>query len=349
MLKEKTSRKVKLLTCFLSTVSLLLLLWPAMLPASDRDKLDIMVSIAPQKYFVDKIGGELTNTSILLPPGASPHTFEPKPSQIRKLGRADLYMTIGVEYENALLPRIKSTHPDLDIVHLDRGIQKISMLQDCGHDHDHGHNHSHDHEHNHGHDHGHNHDDGHDHNHNQGHNNHDHGHDHHHDHNGDDGLDPHVWLSPDLAMIIADNVYRALSQAMPEADTKFRDNYLSFIRDLLELDQEIKSIFSDVPPGNKFMVFHPAWGYFARAYGLVQVPVEVEGREPRSADLKELIDTARDEDIKVVFVSPQFSKRSAETIADSIDGETVSIDPLAENWKENMLTVAEKFRKAMGH
>ncbi len=338
---KKTPGKAGLSACLLSAAMLLLLLWPAMAPSSDKDRLDIMVSIAPQKYFVDRIGGELTDTTVLLPPGASPHTFEPKPSQIRKLGRADLYMAIGVEYENALLPRIKSTHPDLEIVRLDRGIQKISMLQDC--DHDHGHNHSHDHEHDH--DNGHDHE----HNHNHGHNNHDHGHDHHHDHNGHDGLDPHVWLSPDLAMIIADNVYRVLSQAMPGADAEFRDNYLSFIRELLELDQEIKSIFSDVPPGSRFMVFHPAWGYFARAYGLVQVPVEVEGREPRSADLKELIDTARDEGIKVVFVSPQFSKRSAETIADSIDGRTVSIDPLAENWKENMLTVAEEFRKAMGH
>ncbi len=305
--------------------------------SADQDRIQAMVSIAPQKYFAERIGGEMIDTTVLLPPGANPHTFEPKPSQIRKMGQADLYMAIGVEYENALLPRIKSTHPDLDIVHLDRGIQKISMLQDCGHGHDHDHDHHS--EHNHGHDHENNHHNGHNHEHDH-HNGHDHGH---------EGLDPHVWLSPDLAMIIADNVYRALSEAMPQAETEFKENYLSFIRELLELDQEIKSIFNDVPPGNKFMVFHPAWGYFARAYGLVQVPVEVEGREPRSADLKELIDTAREENIKVVFVSPQFSKRSAETIADSIDGETVSIDPLAENWKENMLTVAEKFRKAMEH
>ncbi len=298
--------KAGMSACLLSAAVLLLLLWPPMAPASDKDSLNIMVSIAPQKYFVDRIGGELTDITVLLPSGANPHTFEPKPSQIRKLGRADLYMAIGVEYENALLPRIKSTHPDLNIVHLDRGIKKISMLQDC---------------------------------------NHNHGHDHH----GHDGLDPHAWLSPDLAMIIADNIYRALSEAMPGAEEQFRDNYLSFLRELLELDQEIKSVLSDVPPGSKFMVFHPAWGYFARAYCLVQVPVEVEGREPRSADLKELIDTARDEDIKVVFVSPQFSRRSAETIADSINGETVYIDPLAENWKENMLTVAEKFRKAIRH
>ncbi len=303
MLKKSLSSKARMLACFLSAAALLLLLWPAIVSASGKDKLDIMVSIAPQKYFVDRIGGEMADTTVLLPPGANPHTFEPKPSQIRALGQADLYLAIGVEYENTLLPKIKSTHPDLNIVHLDRGIQKISMLQDCDHVHDHGH----------------------------------------------EGLDPHVWLSPDLAMIIADNVYRALTDAMPGAESEFRNNYLTFIRELLELDQKIKSVFSDVSPGSRFMVFHPAWGYFARAYGLVQVPVEVEGREPRSADLKELIDTARAEGIKVVFVSPQFSKRSARTIADSIDGETISIDPLAENWKDNMLTVAEKFRKAMGH
>ena len=95
------------------------------------------------------------------------------------------------------------------------------------------------------------------------------------------------------------------------------------------------------------MVFHPAWGYFARSYGLVQVPVEVHGKEPKPADLKQLIDTALQENIKVVFVSPQFSKRSAQVIAQSMGGQTVSINPLAEDWKENMLLVAEKFRQAL--
>ena len=271
-----------------------------------EDRINIMVSIPPQKYFVEKIGGEYVNVSVLLPPGTSPHFFEPKPGRMIELGKADMYMAIGVEYEKHLLPRIKSMHPGLSIIHTDHGIKKISMG-------------SHSHAHSPG-------------------NNHEHEHDHHY------GKDPHIWLSPELVMVQAENIYNALSAALPESKKHFQDNYISFTKELEDLDEMIRDIFSQMNPGTKFMVFHPAWGYFAKAYNLVQVPVEIEGKEPRAADLKHLIDTARDENIKVIFVSPQFSKRSAQVIAESIGGETVSIDPLAEDWEHNMRKIAEKFR-----
>ena len=273
-----------------------------------EDRINIMVSIPPQKYFVEKIGGEYVNVSVLLPPGTSPHFFEPKPARMIELGKADMYMAIGVEYEKHLLPRIRSMHPGLSIIHTDHGIKKISMGSRS---------------------HAHPPDD-----------NHEHEHDHH------AGRDPHIWLSPELVMVQAENIYNALAAAFPESKKHFQDNYISFTKELQELDEEIRDIFSQMNPGTKFMVFHPAWGYFAKAYDLVQMPVEMEGKEPRAADLKHLIDTARDENIKVVFVSPQFSKRSAQVIAESIGGETVSIDPLAEDWKQNMRKMVDKFRLA---
>ncbi len=293
-----------------------------------QDKLQVIVSIAPQKYFLERIGGDLVQTTVLLPAGASPHTFEPRPSQVRELGSADIYMTIGVEYEKALLHRIESLHSDLEIAPVDHGIEKIAMTKSCAHDHNHGHNHGQDRRHNHGH-------------------NQDHKHHHHHEHEYN-GLDPHVWLAPDTAMLIAENIFQSLAGARPDKENYFRDNYLEFIEELKSLDQEIKTIFRDVAPESRFMVFHPAWGYFARAYGLVQVPVEVEGREPKPADLKELIDTAVAEDIRIVFVSPQFSKRSAETIAKAINGQTAVIDPLAEEWDKNLIAVAQKIAQAAG-
>ena len=297
-----------------------------------EQKLNIVVSIPPQKYFAEQIGSDLVNVSVMLPPGASPHSFEPKPAQMVEIGNADIYLAIGVEYEKALLPKIRSMHPDLKIVHTDKGIKKMSMTPHTHHhDHHHGHKHNHNHEH-------------------TGHN-HDHGHTHNHDHHGHDcgtsGKDPHIWLSPDLVMVQASNIYHAMAHASPENKGYFQENYISFISEIIAIDQEIKSIFSEIRPGTKFMVFHPAWGYFARAYGLIQIPVEVEGKEPKAADLKQLIDTALHENIKVVFVSPQFSTRSARTIADSIEGKTISINPLAENWKDNMRQVAEKFRTAL--
>jgi zinc transport system substrate-binding protein len=272
-----------------------------------------VVSIAPQKYFVQEIGGEYVDVAVLLPPGASPHGFEPKSSQMVELGQASLYMAIGVEYEKSLLPRLQSMHPELKIVHTAKGIKKIPMQGDGKGSRDEGHDHGQEHGGSHGH----------------------------------EGLDPHVWLAPDLALIQAQNIYQALAGALPEHKPELQENLIDLQQEILQLHQEILAALQGIRPGSKFMVLHPAWGYFARTYGLIQVPVHVEGKKPKARHLKELIDLAEQEDIRIVFVSPQFSEKSARTIAEAISGEIVSIDPLAWDWKQNMREVAEKFRQAM--
>jgi zinc transport system substrate-binding protein len=95
------------------------------------------------------------------------------------------------------------------------------------------------------------------------------------------------------------------------------------------------------------MVFHPSWGYFAHAYGIKQVPIEIEGKEPKPAQLRELIERAREDGIQFVFVQPQFSARSAKLIAREIRGQVVFADPLAEDWSGNLLGVARKFESAL--
>ena len=95
------------------------------------------------------------------------------------------------------------------------------------------------------------------------------------------------------------------------------------------------------------MVFHPSWGYFAHAYRLKQVPIEIEGKEPKPAQLKELIQHARENGIKVVFVQPQFSSQSAEVVAREIGGQVAFVDPLAEDWMANLRQVADKFQAAL--
>ena len=95
------------------------------------------------------------------------------------------------------------------------------------------------------------------------------------------------------------------------------------------------------------MVFHPSWGYFARAYGLEQVPIEVEGKDPKPAQLKDLIEHARENGIKVVFVQPQFSTKSAKIVAGEIGGRVVFADPLAEDWAANLREVAGIFKEAL--
>jgi zinc transport system substrate-binding protein len=97
----------------------------------------------------------------------------------------------------------------------------------------------------------------------------------------------------------------------------------------------------------QFMVFHPSWGYFAQAYGLKQIPIEIEGKEPKPAQLRELIERARQDGIQFIFVQPQFSAKSARVIAGEIGAQVVIADPLAEDWTANLRTVARKFERAL--
>jgi len=113
------------------------------------------------------------------------------------------------------------------------------------------------------------------------------------------------------------------------------------------LDAQIRAVFSEKGENVEFMVFHPAWGYFAQAYGLRQISVEMEGKEPKPAELAGLIRYARERGTKVIFVQPQFSTRSAEIIARGIDGRVVFANPLAPDWATNLKEVARGFRAAL--
>ncbi len=99
--------------------------------------------------------------------------------------------------------------------------------------------------------------------------------------------------------------------------------------------------------GQQFMVFHPAWGYFAHSYGLQQVPVEIEGKDPKPAQLKALIEHARENQIKSIFVQPQFSSKSAKLVAKEIGGQVTVADPLASDWYINLREVARKLKAAL--
>ncbi|SMP46878.1 zinc transport system substrate-binding protein [Desulfonatronum zhilinae] len=309
---------------------------------------EVFVSIAPQKYFVERVGGRFVNVSVMVPPGASPHVYEPNPAQMRTLAQAKIYFALGVEFEKNLLPKIAALNPELQLVHTDAGIDKLSMIphhQHRDYGHDQGKNHDHGPEDangkSHGHDHGHGHGQGHEHAHNHG-----HGQDRGNEHQHHGGLDTHIWLSPDLVRIQARHILEALTALDGAHAPVYEANFKAFMADLDALDADIRHTLAGKQEA-AFMVFHPAWGYFARHYGLEQIPVELEGKEPKAQDLQLLIQRAKAEGIRVVFVSPQFSTRSAETIASAIEGQTIAINPLAENWMENMRTVAEKFKQAM--
>lgn len=273
-----------------------------------KDKVPVFVSIVPQMYFVQQIGQELVDVQAMVQPGASPATYEPKPKQLMAISKTKIYFSIGVPFENAWLDKIASANPNMKVIPTDHGIQKIPMV---AHYHpskeEHGYNV-----------------------------------DQHHD-----GIfDPHIWLSPPLVMLQARTVVSALQEVDPAHRSVYEANYKAFILQLVDLDAEFRNTLAG-KHRRQFMVFHPAWGYFAHAYGLKQVPIEFEGKDPKPAQLKALIERAREHNINVVFVQPQFSSKNAKQVAKEIGGQVAFVDPLAENWPENLKEVADKFKAAL--
>lgn len=257
---------------------------------------DITVSIMPQKYFVEKIGGKNVRVNVMIPPGIDLHSYEPKPQQLQALNNAEAYITVGVAFESAWMDRIKAANQTMLIVDSSQGIERIPMLE-------------------------HHHEDG-------------------ETHGVEETLDPHIWLSPKLVEIQAQNIYNGLVKIDPQRQAEYQANLNQFITEIDQLDQQISQKLTPLK-NRKFMVFHPAWGYFAQDYNLEQEPIEVGGQEPSAAELADLISQAKQENIKIIFTQPEFSPRSAETIAQEIGGQVVMISDLDENWSNNLLKVSE--------
>jgi len=168
----------------------------------------------------------------------------------------------------------------------------------------------------------------------------------HHNHHHQTGIDPHIWLSPQAVKIQIKNILAALIQLDNQNQKVYNENYRNFITDIERIDKEIKILLENFK-GKKFMVFHPAWSYFARDYGLIQIPIEIEGKEPSPADMKKIIDIARKEDIHIIFVQSQFDTHSAQTVVNEINGQVLQIDPLAEDWLNNMRHIAQLLNKVL--
>lgn len=271
--------------------------------------LNITVSIMPQKYFVARIGGEHVKVNVMVEPGASPATYEPKPEQLTALSKAAAYVSIGVPFEKAWLDKITSANSEMLLVDTTEGIERMPMGA-----------HSH------------------------------HGEEQHEEepHAGEpENPDPHIWLSPSLVKIQSQTIYDALVQLDPAHRSEYKANLDGFLAEVDALDAEIRETLTGLKT-RKFMVFHPAWGYFARDYGLEMIPIEIGGQEPSAAELAALIEEAQEEDIKVIFAQPEFSTRAAETIAKEIGGKVLPISPLAPDWLGNLRQVAETFAKVLG-
>lgn len=271
----------------------------------------VFVSIPPQAFFVERVGGDRVEVEVMVPPGRSPHDYAPTPKQMAALSDADVYFSIGVAFEKAWLDRIAEANPRMRIVDTRKGIRLLPMsdhvawsvgggpkavadLQA--------------------------------------------------EHLGEP--DPHIWMSPRLVKLQARTIYLALAEADPAGSADYERNFRRFVSDIDRVDNEILFALQDLGSRDLF-VFHPAFGYFADAYQLNQVPVEIGGKEPSARQLAELISMAKERGVRVVFVQPQFSAAAARAIAEAIGGGVVPIDPLARDWLANLQDIAAKVQGAL--
>ena len=153
-------------------------------------------------------------------------------------------------------------------------------------------------------------------------------------------VDPHTWSSPKQAMIIIRNIYEAVIKLAPEHNDEFTRNYLTLKKEIEETDSVVTQLLSSVE-SKSFIIYHPALTYLAKDYGLTQYCIEFEGKEPSPDLLQQLVNTAREKNIKVIFVQQEFDRKNAEIIAKETGCKLVTINPLSYHWKEEMIRIAQ--------
>ena len=251
------------------------------------EPIPIFVSITPQKYFVERIGGNDVKVEVMVKPGESPATFNPNPKKMSRLANSKLYFSIGVPFERIWISRLKAIQPDLKFISLN---QNLGLKIKSGY--------------------------------------------------SQNKKDPHIWLSPLLVKNMVTEIEVALSKEKPEREKIFKINHTALAQELDMLDQEIRDILANGKT-RSFMVFHPAWSYFAEAYGLEQISIEHNGKEPGPRSLQEIVNRGKKSNIKTIFVQKQFGLSVAKNIAKMIGATIQEMDPLAENYFENMRKTAK--------
>jgi zinc transport system substrate-binding protein len=257
----------------------------------------VFVSIPPQAFLVEWLAGDLVQVEVMLPPGASPATYEPTPKQMVALDRSQLYLQIGAPFEGPVLGKIADLMPELRVVDCRAGVT-LEPLGSDGHDH------------------------------------------------GAGLLDPHIWLDPQRMMTVASTTAKALQTLLPDEAPEIEDRLAALHQAIDDTDRQVAEVLAPYT-GNTLVVFHPAFGYFARRYGLNQVAVEVDGKAPSARRLALLVNELSDQPVRALFIQPQFSRSAAERVADALDCELIELDPLAGEYLTNLETMANRIAGAL--
>ena len=256
-------------------------------------KINIVVSIPPQQAYVEEIGKDLVNITLLAPIGTNPNFYEPKRSQMTAVEQAHVYFTIGGNFEKAWLPKMINQNKNMEIIDSSSGIEKTTMKSKNISD------------------------------------------------NQSPKKDVHVWTTPKNIAIIGKNIYETLVRYDIKNKDQYTKNYEEFLEKVRKTDEEIKTIFKDLKKDTKFMVYHPAWGYFAKEYHLEQLPIESEGKEVKPKELQKMVEKAKSNNVKAILTQPEFSTKGAQVIANELGIKVVEISPINPNWSENLINLTK--------
>jgi len=266
-----------------------------------KEKPSVLVSIPPYAYFVDKIAQGTVEIETLIPAGANPHIYEATPREVQRHQNADLWVYLGENFDKRALQFFRDSKAQVRIVDVAHGIDLLSYCEEDGVVTEHHHCHHHSH---------------------------------------DEGHDLHIWLSPVLAKQQATRISEALIALLPEKKEMFTTNLQNFLDELDALNEQIATMLLPMK-GSAILVSHPAFAYFCRDYQLIQLSIEMEGKDPLPQHITEILAKAKSYHVQSVLTEPQYSNKGAELIAQSLGLPTHMVDPYAENYLENLHKIAE--------
>ena len=296
----------------------------------------VSVSIPPQKYFVEKIAANTLDINVIIPASTDEHNFDFKPATMKKLEKSDIYFTIGLEFERVFADKFQSNFANLQVIDTGKDLRNLAT----SHEHsENAHKSSHD-------ENAHTHlsdensqlNDKNSHTHNAYEH---HAHKHSNSHETHSEKDPHIWLDPILVKIQASTIAKALIAKYPQNKALYEANLIKFQAELDALNAELSALFKG-SKNKKFIIYHPSLAYFAARYHLVQIPVEIEGKEPKAKDLQRLISIAKKEKIKTIFVQKGFAQNAAKSLAKELNARVVELNHLSENYAKNLRQIARE-------
>lgn len=252
----------------------------------------VLVSVSPHKFFVEQIAGDTVDVLLMVPAGASAHTYEPTPKQMMEASKAAIWFFIGESFETKAMATLKSYRPEIRLIDLRENVDLISGEGCC-----------------------------------QCHAN---------------AADLHFWLSPREAKKQAETIYKELVKAFPENSQDYKERYHHFTEKLATVDRDMQKMFQHSSQ-KLVLVSHPAYAYLCRDYGLKQLSIECEGKDPTPQQLTNILNSAKKAEVKKVFIQIQYGNKGARLIAEHLNAQLITLDPYSENYFESLKEIAAHF------